>query len=301
VEYDVFISYRRDTGAAEARLLRQSLMDRGLRVFLDVIDLRKGYFDDELLRRISAAPNFVPVLTPGSLDRCAESTDWLRQEIAHAIRERKNIVPVMIGDFSFPAKLPEDIANLPRHQGVAYSHQYFDAMMQTIMEGLVLGEADGQQQPPETPRAQDRAKLAAPLHWSYDLVGGAGLGLVGGLINLALLASKSSIDAPGVMTVCGIIPGAAAALVARRSRGFLPRAIVGAIAGAVAVALVFVVNLLALGGDIADFNRHLPFYLGPGNEHIMFGEAFMLAIPLGAVPGALVGIAREIVQRTLTR
>jgi len=207
VDYDVFISYRRDSGAAEARLLRQSLMDRGLRVFLDVIDLRKGYFDDELQRRISVVPNFVPVLTPGSLDRCAESTDWLRQEIAHAIRERKNIVPVMIGDFAFPAQLPDDIANLPRHQGVAYSHQYFDAMLQTIMEGLVL-DAERLKGPPAiSSSAPSRAASPTPLHSSYDLMGGAGLGLVGGLFNIALLSSKSSLDAPGVLAVCGIVSG----------------------------------------------------------------------------------------------
>jgi hypothetical protein len=152
-------------------------------------------------RRISAAPNFVPVLTPGSLDRCDEPTDWLRQEIAHAIREGKNIVPVMVGNFSFPPKLPDDIANLPRHQGVAYSHQYFDAMMQTIMEGLVLEERAPERCPPLSPASPSPtrpAERAAPLHWSYDLMGGAGVGLVGGLVNIALLATNSSIDALAV-------------------------------------------------------------------------------------------------------
>jgi hypothetical protein len=42
--YDVFISYRRDKGGAEARLIRAALAERGLRVFLDVTDLSKRHF-----------------------------------------------------------------------------------------------------------------------------------------------------------------------------------------------------------------------------------------------------------------
>ena len=306
MEYDVFISYRRDSGAAEARLLRQALMDRGKRVFLDVTDLRKGYFDDELLRRISATPNFLPVLTRGALDECVQPKDWFRREITHAIHERKNIIPVMIGDFSFPADLPAEIADLPRHQGVAYSHQYFDAMTQTILEGLVSAAPD------EAPHAASAvlalrttgartseapAEPVGPVHWSYDLIGGAALGLVGGVINLVLLnLGFSELDEIAVLLVCGIVPGAVAGMIARKTRGWFPKVVVGAIAGAVTTAALFLLNYFVLGGSAEQFNRHLPFWLGPGDEHIMLGEAFMLAIPLGATPGVVVGLAGAALQ-----
>jgi hypothetical protein len=289
VNYDVFISYRRDTGAAEARLLRESLMARGVTVFLDVVDLRKGYFDEELLRRISAAPNFIPVLTPGALDRSVEAQDWMRQEIAHAIRERRNIIPVMVGEFAFPSALPDDLVNLPRHQGIQYSHQYFDAMTQSIVESLELGTG---------PRAQtvDRGRDAngvrggQPRHWSYRALVGASLGLVGGAINAALLAQSVSIDLTGVLLVCGVIPGAIAALTVRRAQGLVPRATTAAVAGAVAVDLLFLLNFLMLGGSVSEFNRHLPFWLGPGDDHIMMGEAFMGGLALGVVPAILASL-----------
>jgi len=43
---DVFISYRRDGGSAEARLIRSALGERGLNTFLDVTSLTHGMFDE---------------------------------------------------------------------------------------------------------------------------------------------------------------------------------------------------------------------------------------------------------------
>jgi hypothetical protein len=135
--YDVFISYRRENGAAEARLIRAELERQGWQVFLDVEDLNRGYFDQALLRCISDAPNFVIILSPGCLERCSNTDDWLRQEIAHAISTERNIVPVLISGFSFPSNLDESISPLQRQQGVEYSHKYFTAMVQRIVDCLV--------------------------------------------------------------------------------------------------------------------------------------------------------------------
>jgi hypothetical protein len=134
--YDVFISYRRKEGSAQARLLREALSKHGLRVFLDVTDLQRGHFDDSLLQQIAKIPNFLVVLAPNSLDPCSAEGDWLRHEIAHAIATRRNIVPVMLPPFEFPATLPSDIADRARHQGVEYSHVFFEATVDKIL-GLV--------------------------------------------------------------------------------------------------------------------------------------------------------------------
>lgn len=140
--YDVFISYRRANGAAEARLIRSALVDHGLRVFLDVTDLDKGLFDDALLRCIAVTPNFVVILSPHALDSCVEKGDWLRAEIAHAAAHQRNIVPVMLPGFEFPAQLPDDITTLPRHQAVQYSHVFFEAAVSKILQ-MVGGPAHG--------------------------------------------------------------------------------------------------------------------------------------------------------------
>lgn len=135
--YQVFLSYRREGGDAIALFLRERLLQRGLHVFLDVVDLRRGYFDEALLRHIERTPNFVVILSPGSMDRCVNEDDWLRREIAHAIKTDRNIIPVLLKGFAFPGHLPDDLKDLPRHQGVEYSHFYHQAMIDSILENLV--------------------------------------------------------------------------------------------------------------------------------------------------------------------
>lgn len=305
MNYDAFISYRREGGAAEARLLRQSLMARGLNVFLDVTDLHKGYFDEELLQRISAAPNFIPILTPGALDRCADPHDWMRQEIRHAIREKRNIVPVIVEDFVFPPTLPDDIVNLPRHQGVQYSHQYFDAMTQSIVDHLEVTSgsrpATTPAASPSPPRAPTVATGVGPLHWVLHLLIGATLGLLGAAIGMEqwLRGSVSAVNTSAVLQVCGLIPGAAAAVVARRFRSLLAKIGVATIVGAMALELEFLFNLVVLSrGSVDQFNHHLPFWLGlyPKDPDVMMREAFGLGLRLGAVAGLLAGLGDVVLQ-----
>ena len=136
--YDAFISYRRESGASEARAIRAELRQQKLRVFLDVDDLRSGHFDEALLARIADAPNFIVILSPNCLDRCADEQDWLRKEIAQAIKTSRNIIPIMMGGFSFPERhtLPEELKALPTHNGLEYSHKYFNAMIAEILRYL---------------------------------------------------------------------------------------------------------------------------------------------------------------------
>ena len=141
--WHVFISYRRDGGAETAQAIKAELARRGIRAFLDVGDLGPKHFDERLLTEIECTPNFVVLLSPGSLDRCTEEGDWLRREIAHAIRLKKNIVPILKEGFRFPGagQLPDDIADLPRHNSVRYSHEYFGATMDKLVRFLVETES----------------------------------------------------------------------------------------------------------------------------------------------------------------
>jgi membrane-associated phospholipid phosphatase len=125
----VFISYRREHGSEVARIVQTELMRRGIPCFLDVKDLKAEHFDNRLLKAIEDAPNFILVLTPNALDRCTDTEDWLRREIAHALRHQKHIIPLLLNNFQFPPanQLPEDIRGIERHNGVTYSHEYFEA------------------------------------------------------------------------------------------------------------------------------------------------------------------------------
>jgi hypothetical protein len=133
-----FISYRRETGSIMARIVQSELKKRGHLSFLDVDDLGPKQFGERLLREIESVPNFVVVLSPGSMDRCEEEDDWLRREIAHAITTHRNIVPLMVDEFEYPPteKIPDELEELLQHNGVNYSHEYFAATFDKLSDFL---------------------------------------------------------------------------------------------------------------------------------------------------------------------
>ena len=110
-KYDIFISYRRDGGAQYARILQLMLIQRGYKVFLDYDELTDGIFSDKIKEAIKDAPVFMLVLSKGSLVRCANDGDWVRQEITLAIEQNKHIVPVNPdnGFDGFPKGMPEKL------------------------------------------------------------------------------------------------------------------------------------------------------------------------------------------------
>lgn len=133
---DIFISYRREGGYAMARLLYECLRNNGLSVFLDLEELRSGPFNEKLYQEIDQCKNFVLVLPPNSMERCEEENDWLRLEIEHAIKQKKNIIPVMMVGFEFPEHLPPSLQVLPFFNGVRSSREYFDATIKKIVSML---------------------------------------------------------------------------------------------------------------------------------------------------------------------
>ena len=163
MKFDVFISYRRKGGSVVARLLQSELERNKYSVFLDVDSLREGHFDENLFRHIENSKNFVVVLTDGCLDRCVNNEDWLRKEIAHAFKIGRHVIPVMMPEFEFPVDLPTDIRELPRHNAVSYSHDYFKGTMEKLCKFLEAGSTDGVAKPPNTlPVAEQKKAVLAP-------------------------------------------------------------------------------------------------------------------------------------------
>jgi hypothetical protein len=133
--YDIFINYRASTGADAARLICQELEKRGFHVFFDKEKLRKGPFPIQLLRTIEMAPHFVAVLSGGCLQRCQHERDWVRQEIACALKNQKNVIPVHMPEFvpPEPDSLPEEIRPLLEIQAVHYNRDYFQAFIDKLV------------------------------------------------------------------------------------------------------------------------------------------------------------------------
>jgi len=66
---DVFISYRRSSGATVARLLCDVLTQRNISIFFDKESLGEGNFDDAIEHNLHAARNFILIVSPGLFDR----------------------------------------------------------------------------------------------------------------------------------------------------------------------------------------------------------------------------------------
>ena len=140
-EYDIFISYRRDGGFETARIIYDRLRGEGYSVFFDVETLRSGRFNTALYDKIEQCTDFIAVLSPGSLDRCQKEDDWLRFEIAHAIKNDKNVIPIMTRGFEMPPpnSLPPDIAELTIYSGLKASPEFFDAFLARLLAFLKSG------------------------------------------------------------------------------------------------------------------------------------------------------------------
>jgi hypothetical protein len=141
--FDVFLSYRRESGAFAARAIFETLEHRGYRVFLDVDRLKSGRFDTKLLLHIQNTPNFVVIMSEGGLDRCHDREDWLRREIAHAIQCRCNILPIMMPGFEMPkpARLPPNIRKLPSFNAIHYEHEHHESVIEQL-EQFLKGRGD---------------------------------------------------------------------------------------------------------------------------------------------------------------
>ncbi|MBZ0304915.1 MAG: toll/interleukin-1 receptor domain-containing protein, partial [Anaerolineae bacterium] len=108
----------------------------GYDVFMDVESINSGEFDRIILSQIAARAHFVLILTPGTVERCCEPSDWLRREIEEAIRLQRNIVPLLCNGFTFNAEtekyLTGNLAQLSKFNGVTVPHDYFEAAMDKL-------------------------------------------------------------------------------------------------------------------------------------------------------------------------
>lgn len=125
------------------------LVDSGYVVFYDVESMRAGTFDDQIYTAIDQCQDVLLVLPPNGLDRCQNEDDWVRKEIAYALKTGKNIIPLLMEGFSFPSNLPEDIKDVSREEGVKVDSHYFAAVMERIRSLLKSTPQGGNNKPYE--------------------------------------------------------------------------------------------------------------------------------------------------------
>jgi len=121
LDYDVYLSYREESGGDLARLVATGLAGRGFRVFDGGRRTDVGAGREDILKTIEDIPDFVLLLTPGCLDACADQRDPMRADIVQALQTQRNLVPVAVHEYEHPATLPRDLARLRARPTVAYN------------------------------------------------------------------------------------------------------------------------------------------------------------------------------------
>lgn len=151
-DYQIFISYRRDGGEDLAGRISDKLKGLGYRVFYDVESMRSGTFNTQIYAAIEACEDVLLILPPRGLDRCKDADDWVRLEVEHSIRCGKNIIPVMMRGFEFPADLPQSIAKVCDYEGVKVYAEYFSAVIDRV-EALLHSQRPGVRPAPSGPES----------------------------------------------------------------------------------------------------------------------------------------------------
>jgi hypothetical protein len=135
----IFVNYRRDDAAGDARGVRDGLAAKfgESNVFMDVDNLRAGQrFDLELAKALDACDVFVAIVGPRWLDLLRQRDidreyDYVREEIAAALLRGINIIPVRVGHegnmprLPQPNELPEDLQAFVLHQKHDVVHERF--------------------------------------------------------------------------------------------------------------------------------------------------------------------------------
>ncbi len=143
-KYDVFISYRREGGFEMADSIYQRLKNAGYAVFFDLEQLNAGKFNTKLLAVIEQCQDFIIVLPPHALDRCKDEDDWVRQEVEHAMKLGKNIIPIMLRGFEWPEPktLPESLRDLQNYNGISASdHNVFSENIERLKKSFIRSRA----------------------------------------------------------------------------------------------------------------------------------------------------------------
>ena len=140
----VFVSYRRkDTAGYAGRLCEHLCGVFGAdNIFFDVQDIAPGQdFVDSIEKTISACHAVVVVIGPewvADLKARAGAEDFVRQEVAAALRRQTPVFPVLVGGATMPAatELPEALAPLSRRQALEIRDARFDDDVKLLVSAL---------------------------------------------------------------------------------------------------------------------------------------------------------------------
>lgn len=145
----IFLSYRRDDAGSEAiaisNALRQDFGEDS--VFMDTSSLQAGaIWPEELQTALKAAETILAIIGPDWLRagnnewgqrRIDRDDDWVRQELALALKEKK-VIPVLVRGARIPPAdvLPEPLKALSQRQVIEIRRDYWNHDIKLLMAQL---------------------------------------------------------------------------------------------------------------------------------------------------------------------
>jgi hypothetical protein len=173
----IFISYRREDSPAWVRLLSERLRGRfsSEKVFMDVDSLDAGVdFVEAIEQSVGSCDVLIAVIGRQWLSssdaegkrRLEKPDDYVRIEIATALKNRIRVIPVLVDRALMPRsdELPEELKTLTRRNALEVSHHRFSADSEQLIAALegVLEKTTAEQQEREKRRElEESERLAA--------------------------------------------------------------------------------------------------------------------------------------------
>jgi TIR domain len=149
----IFINYRAEDSYTAAALIDSKLVTQfgSDHVFLDCRSIQIGTdFTIELLGRLHTCSILLAVIGPRWLTitneaggrRIDNPKDWIRLEIAAALRCGLRVVPVLLDGATLPTgeTLPDDIAGLSRRQYLPLRLRYTDIDLDVLTERIMKAD-----------------------------------------------------------------------------------------------------------------------------------------------------------------
>jgi hypothetical protein len=159
----VFVSYRREDSEGQARALSIELAQLIGKdsVFMDVDSIALGRdFRQVLQERLASCDILLALIGPEWLDskdatgsrRLDRPTDFVRQEIAAALKRNIPVTPVLLRGAKMPAqeRLPDDLKDLAYRNGFELSHTRWESDVREMVKRLGIGKAAVRQESPQS-------------------------------------------------------------------------------------------------------------------------------------------------------
>ena len=139
-DVNIFISYRRKDGQADARAIELALGKFGYKnVFFDYNSIREGKFNLNIIDAIYSCRDFILVLSPKSMIKCHKKRDWVAREIRTALKYKCHIIPVVIENsfHGWPMLFPKDLYPIKYlQQQQIRRDEFFEQSIKGLIERL---------------------------------------------------------------------------------------------------------------------------------------------------------------------